>query len=94
LAVKDATLNNKADFDDGVKQGKPLAVATLDAAFAEGFDVLVSLNNYHSQVYATANYPAVSVPLGLRANGMPVGVTFIGKPGEEGKLLAYAFAFG
>jgi Asp-tRNA(Asn)/Glu-tRNA(Gln) amidotransferase A subunit family amidase/pimeloyl-ACP methyl ester carboxylesterase len=93
-AIKDTTLANKADFDDGVKQGQPLAAATLDAAFAaSGADVLVSVNNYHSSLYATANYPAVSVPLGLRVNGMPVGVTFIGKPGSEAKLLAYAYAF-
>lgn len=92
-AVKDTTLDKKADFDEAVTQTKPMAAATLDAAFAAGADVLATINNYHSAVYATANYPAVTVPLGLRANGMPVGVTFIGKPGEEEKLLAYAFAF-
>ena len=54
--------------------------------------VLVSVNNYHSSLYATANYPAISVPLGLRANGMPVGVVLIGRPGEEAQLLAYAYA--
>jgi amidase len=92
-AMKDTTLDKKADFDDAVEQTKPMAAATLDAAFAAGADVLVTVNNYHSAVYSTANYPAVTVPLGLRANGMPVGATFIGKPGEEEKLLAYAFAF-
>ena len=62
-------------------------------AFADNkADVLVSVNNYHSPVYATANYPAISVPLGLRENGMPVGVTLIGKPGSEAKLLSYAYA--
>ena len=55
-------------------------------------DVLVSVNNYHSAFYATANYPAISVPLGLRKNGMPAGVTLIGKPGSEAKLLSYAYA--
>ena len=65
----------------------------LDAAFADNqVDVLVSVNNYHSAQYATANYPAITVPLGKRANGMPVGVTLIGKPGDEAKLLAYAYA--
>jgi amidase len=92
-AVKDTSLDKKADFDEAVTQTKPMAAATLDAAFAAGADVLVTVNNYHSAVYSTANYPAVTVPLGLRTNGMPVGVTFIGKPGEEEKLLAYAFAF-
>jgi pimeloyl-ACP methyl ester carboxylesterase len=65
----------------------------VDQTFADSqADVLVSVNNYHSQVYATANYPAITVPLGLRKNGMPVGMTLIGKPGSEAKLLAYAYA--
>jgi pimeloyl-ACP methyl ester carboxylesterase len=92
-AANDTTMASKADFDDAVSQAKAAGAATLDAAFAEGADVLVSVNNYHSSLYATANYPAVTVPLGLRANGMPAGVTFIGKPGEDAKVLAYAFAF-
>ena len=74
-------------------QAKEGAAAALDAAFADNkVDVLISVNNYHSALYATANYPAISVPLGLRANGMPVGVVLIGKPGEEAKLLSYAYA--
>jgi amidase len=65
----------------------------VDQTFADSqADVLVSVNNYHSQVYATANYPAITVPLGLRKNGMPVGVVLIGKPGSEAKLLSYAYA--
>ena len=32
------------------------------------------------------------LPQGKRANGMPVGVVLIGKPGEEAKLLSYAYA--
>ena len=74
-------------------QAKEGAAAALDAAFADNkADVLVSVNYYHSGLYATANYPAITVPLGLRVNGMPVGVTLIGKPGQEAKLLAYAYA--
>jgi amidase len=93
MYLKDTTVADKAEFEDAVSQGKPAAAASLDAAFAEGLDVLVSVNNYHSQLYATANYPAVTVPLGLRVNGAPVGVTFIGKLGEDAKVLAYAYAF-
>ena len=33
------------------------------------------------------------MPFGLDQNGAPQGVTFIGKHGEDAKLLAYAFAF-
>jgi len=94
----DAALANPvaqaADAYQGlVGEIKAAAVAALDAAFADNnVDVLVSVNNYHSSLYATANYPAISVPLGLRANGMPVGVVLIGRPGEEAQLLAYAYA--
>jgi amidase len=79
-----------AQMTAGIKEA---VVAALDAAFADNqVDVLVSVNNYHSAQYATANYPAITVPLGKHANGMPVGVTLIGKPGDEAKLLAYAYA--
>ncbi|MGB0129559.1 MAG: amidase family protein [Rhodocyclaceae bacterium] len=82
------------------------AAKTLDAAFARtGAEVLVSLENLHSTYYATAGYPAITVPLGRRegggsagaaglpSKGMPAGLTFIGKPGQDAKLLAYAYAF-
>ena len=94
----DAALANPVTQEADAYQGlvgeiKAAAVAALDAAFADNnVDVLVSVNNYHSSLYATANYPAISVPLGLRANGMPVGVVLIGRPGEEAQLLAYAYA--
>lgn len=68
------------------------------ALLAETFDgtrtqLLVSLSNRHSAVYATAGFPAVTVPAGLRSSGMPVGATFIGRPGEDAALLAMAYAF-
>lgn len=60
---------------------------------ANEVEVLISLSNAHSDVYATAGYPAITVPLGLSAEGAPNGVTLIGRQGEDAKLLAYAFAF-
>jgi amidase len=92
-SVANADVKDADAYAGLVGQVKGAATAALDAAFAgSGADVLASVSNYHSQVYATANYPAITVPLGLRANGMPVGVTLIGKPGSEAKLLAYAYA--
>lgn len=83
------------------------AAAILDATFAKtGAQVLVSLDQTHSPLYATAGYPAITVPLGLRTEaggmpaekgvtvpGVPVGVTLIGKAGDDARLLGYAFAF-
>lgn len=68
--------------------------AILARTFAENeVDLLVSLANQHSMLYATAGYPAITVPLGLDDSGTPNGVTLIARPGEDAKLLAYAHAF-
>ena len=68
--------------------------AILARTFAEDeVDLLVSLANQHSMLYATAGYPAITVPLGLDETGAPNGVTFIARPGEDAKLIGYAYAF-
>lgn len=69
--------------------------AILDATFEKtGVRMLVSLENMHSTLYATAGYPAITVPLGLREDsGTPAGITFIGRRGEDGALLSMAYAF-
>lgn len=70
------------------------AAALLDAAFdAVGADLLVSVSNCHSAIYAAAGYPAVTVPIGLRANGMPTGAVLIGREGDDARLLGWAHAF-
>jgi amidase len=67
----------------------------MDAAFAAhgGMEVLVSMANLHSIFYATAGYPAITVPIGRKDSGEPVGVTLIGKKGQDALLLSYAYAF-
>ena len=95
-----------ADYAALAARLRQAATAILDDAFRRtGADVLVSFENLHSMHYATAGYPAITVPLGVRAKGsvleplgvssvgMPAGITFIGKSGEDAKLLAYAYAF-
>lgn len=65
----------------------------LDAAFEHaGADVLLSLSTVHSSLYASAGNPAVTVPLGLRPRGMPVGATLIGRRGADADLLLWAGA--
>jgi amidase len=84
----------KGVYEEAAMEVRGEARALLDKAFAEsGAEVLVSLSNVHSTLYATAGYPAITVPLGLDRGGAPNGVTFIGKAGADAKLLAYAFAF-
>jgi len=41
---------------------------------------------------AVAGYPAITVPAGA-VHGLPLGVTFMGKPWSEGTLIRLAFAF-
>jgi amidase len=41
---------------------------------------------------AVAGYPNVTVPAGF-AHGLPVGISFIGAPWTEAKLLSYAYAY-
>ncbi len=41
---------------------------------------------------AVAGYPAVTVPSGL-ADGLPVGVMFVGPAGSDARLVSYAYAY-
>ncbi len=41
---------------------------------------------------AVAGYPAITVPMG-QVHGLPVGLSFMGRPWAEGRLLGLAFAF-
>lgn len=81
-------------YEEAALEARATATRLLEAAFStHGVEVLVSLGNTHSQIYATAGYPAVTVPLGLSPEGAPNGVTFIGKQGQDARLLACAHAF-
>ena len=87
----------KIDLADHRAMGRELtraAAAMLDAAFAaSGADLLMSFANQHSTYYATAGYPAITVPVGLLPDGKPMGITLIGKPGGDAALLAQAYAY-
>jgi len=45
-----------------------------------------------SYLPATAGYPHLTVPMGF-VRALPVGISFIGPPWSEAKLLAYGYAF-
>jgi Asp-tRNA(Asn)/Glu-tRNA(Gln) amidotransferase A subunit family amidase len=44
----------------------------------------------HSQWLNLAGFPGVSVPMGLSAEGLPIGVQVIGRPNEDELVLAVA----
>ncbi|WP_432279857.1 amidase family protein [Pricia mediterranea] len=60
---------------------------------AHNLDAILSINNYHAGYAAVAKYPALTVPMGYKEDGEPIGLTFIAKPFEEDKLLRMAKAF-
>lgn len=69
--------------------------ARVLAATAEGarVDVLLSLSNVHSGVYAPSGVPVVTVPAGRRTSGMPVGATLVAvRRGDDARLLGWAHA--
>lgn len=81
-------------YESAALSARERAGEVLSVAFEEnGVGLLASLGNSHSVLYATAGYPAITVPLGLEVWGAPEGVTLIARPGEDAKLLGYAYAF-
>jgi len=56
-------------------------------------DLLVSLDNSLAGYYAIAGYPALTVPAGYRKAGKPFGLTLVGEPYEDSRLIAAAYAF-
>jgi len=72
--------------EDGVSYfEKPMVQYQLDA--------ILSVNNRSAGYAAVAQYPCLTVPMGYRKTGEPVGITFIGRPFEEDKLLKMGYAF-
>ena len=89
----------KKDFDDVFAQGVDgiLTPATPSAAFGLGEmkdadPVQMYLNDVFTVTVNLAGLPGISVPAGLDAQGLPLGLQLIGKPWEEGELLNLAYA--
>lgn len=60
---------------------------------AHHLDGFLSINNYHAGFAAVAEYPALTVPMGYTKQGVPKGLTFIGKPLTEKQLLQWAYVY-
>jgi amidase len=58
-------------------------------------DVRSNLAGDNSQVYApTTGFPAITVPMGFTRGGtLPAGLTIFGRPWDEGRLFAFAYAY-
>lgn len=65
----------------------------LQALEQNKLDAILSINNYHSGIAAVALHPTLTVPMGYKASGEPISLTFVGKPFSERKLLEIGSAF-
>ena len=59
----------------------------------QDLDVILSINNWSAGYAAVAKYPCLTVPMGYKENGQPMGLTLIAKPFEEAKLLKIGYSF-
>ena len=87
----------KRDFETAFAEGVDaiLTPATPSAAFglgemADADPVKMYLNDVFTVTVNLAGLPGISVPVGLDAQGLPLGLQLIGRPWEEGALLNYA----
>lgn len=70
------------------------AQSTLDRLFLEhDLDALVFLGTAGSTEVSAAGYPQLTIPFGVDAKGIPRGVTFAARDGEDVKLLNIGYAF-
>ncbi|HVG48070.1 MAG TPA: Asp-tRNA(Asn)/Glu-tRNA(Gln) amidotransferase subunit GatA [Rubellimicrobium sp.] len=89
----------KRDFELAFADGIDaiLTPATPSAAFglgemAEADPVQMYLNDVFTVTVNLAGLPGISVPAGLDAQGLPLGLQLIGRPWEEGDLLNVAYS--
>ncbi|WP_417808217.1 Asp-tRNA(Asn)/Glu-tRNA(Gln) amidotransferase subunit GatA [Thioclava sp.] len=87
----------KRDFEQVFAQGIDaiLTPATPSSAFglgemANADPVAMYLNDVFTVTVNLAGLPGISVPCGLDAKGLPLGLQLIGRPWEEGELLNHA----
>ena len=89
----------KKDFDDVFADGVDaiLTPATPSAAFelgamADADPIRMYLNDVFTVTVNLAGLPGVAVPTGIDAQGLPLGLQLIGRPWEEGDMMAAAQA--
>ena len=43
--------------------------------------------------YSSVGFPSIVVPMGFGSQGLPMDITFFGKPYDEGKLISFGYAY-
>ena len=72
-----------------VENNKKMGGKAIDDVLKDA-DVILSLSNNISSVYAPAGYPSINVPAGYKTTGEPIGVTFTASKFQDGKLINIA----
>src|SRR6201994_1703701 len=85
------------DFTDAFTRVDALLTPTApSAAFAQGENMDDPIKMYLNDVFTVpanlAGVPAISIPAGLDANGLPLGLQVIGKPFDEATVFAISAA--
>ena len=89
-----ADTTSEAGLDDLREKLHEAGKAYFQASLTElNLDAVLSIDNRHAGYAATAQYPALGVPMGYREDGEPTNLTFISTPFSEGKLLGLGRAF-
>ena len=86
----------KRDFADVLRKVDLLVTPTLSqpAPAFEGYDTTTTAGGYSfTAPYNVTGFPAISVPCGFTADGLPVGMQIAGKPFDEPTVLRAAYAY-
>jgi aspartyl-tRNA(Asn)/glutamyl-tRNA(Gln) amidotransferase subunit A len=94
--ITDAFLLAMERVDFLVTPTAPTAATPLEGDLVTGDDadpeLLAALINF-SGPFDLTGFPAISIPCGFTPGGLPVGMQLVGRPWEEGPLLAAAHAY-
>ena len=58
-----------------------------------GFDIFISVDNNMAGIAAAAHFPALTIPMGYRSDGLPSNITFIAKSKNEQLLYNIAYRY-
>ncbi|MGJ8592347.1 MAG: amidase family protein [Aquaticitalea sp.] len=89
-----ADISTDKEFEDIKNTLKSNGQAFFDVPMkAHNLDGILSINNNHAAQAAVAEYPAITVPMGYTAKGVPEGLTFIGERLKEKMMLQWAHLY-
>ena len=92
-AVSSEEINDE-DFETLKQRFDEDAIKFFEDIIApNNLDAILSVNNWNAGQAAMAKYPCLTIPMGYKEAGEPMGITFIARRFEEDKLLRIGYAF-